>query len=225
MTPHRLRPIPREQVLQLAPFQGLRLDQILLPGSNADRARARDELLGSAFLGFDTEVKPTFKAGEPLRGPDVVQFATATRAYVFQMHADENVALVREVLAAAAVVKVGFDLRSDQKQLMHLLKVYAQPLLDLDFVFGARGYPKSIGVKAAIALLFNRRLLKSKRVTTSNWANKTLEPRQILYAANDAYAAWAVLDALALPRHELPIWTGAPQPADCSQVDPAPARR
>ena len=141
-----------------------------------------------------------------MRGPDVVQFSTGTRAFVFQMHLSESEALVRDVLRATHVVKVGFDLRSDQKQLMHRLGIHARPLLDLDFVFRARGYPKSIGVKAAIALLFNQRLLKSKRVTTSNWANPTLEPRQILYAANDAYAAWAVLDALGLPSEELPIW-------------------
>ena len=114
---------------------------------------------------------------------------------------------------ARAVVKAGFDLRSDQKQLKRLLKVYAQPMLDLDFVFSGRGYPRSIGVKAAIALLFERRLLKSKRVTTSNWANPRLEARQILYAANDAYAAWAVLDALKLPLDQLPVWHGEPDSA------------
>ena len=206
MTTNRLLPIPREDVLTLEPFEGLGLAQIRLPVSTADLAAAREELLASPFLGFDTEVKPTFKAGEALRGPDVVQFSSGTRAYVFQMHETGSEMLVREILAAPHVVKVGFDLRSDQKQLMHRLGVYAQPLLDLDFVFRARGYPKSIGVKAAIALLFNQRLMKSKRVTISNWSNRKLDDRQVLYAANDAYAAWAVLDALGLPAHELPIW-------------------
>jgi ribonuclease D len=208
MRPTRQTPIPKDQVLLLPPFEGLRHEQVRLPGSDSERSQAREALLASPFLGFDTEVKPTFKAGEPMRGPDVVQFATGTHAYVFQMHDEDNTALVREVLAARGVVKAGFDLRSDQKQLMHRLGTYAQPLLDLDFVFSGRGYPRSIGVKAAVALLFKQRLLKSKRVTTSNWANPTLEPRQILYAANDAYAAWAVLDALGLPLSELPIWTG-----------------
>ena len=206
MTTDRLLPIPREEVLKLEPFEGLKLEHIRLPIGTNELAAARVVLLGSPFLGFDTEVKPTFKAGEAMRGPDVVQFSTGRHAFVFQMQEPGSEALVREVLAAPDVVKVGFDLRSDQKQLMHRLGIHAQPLLDLDFVFRARGYPKSIGVKAAIALLFNKRLLKSKRVTTSNWSNRTLEPRQILYAANDAYAAWAVLDALGLPAHELPIW-------------------
>ena len=206
MTTEKLFPIPREEVLKFAPFEGLRLEHIEMPVNATDLANARDALLRSPFLGFDTEVKPTFTSGEALRGPDVVQFSTGTRAFVFQMHVSGNEALVRDVLVAPHVVKVGFDLRSDQKQLMHRLGIHAQPLLDLDFVFRSRGYPKSIGVKAAIALLFNRRLLKSKRVTTANWANHTLESRQILYAANDAYAAWAVLDALGLPIEALPIW-------------------
>lgn len=205
-TRERLSPIPREQVLSLEPFEGLSLPQIQLPVGAHELAAARDELLAARFLGFDTEVKPSFKVGEEPRGPDVVQFATGSRAFVFQMHESGSETLVREVLTAPDVVKVGFDLRSDQKQLMRRLGVHAQPLLDLDFVFRARGYPKSIGVKAAIALLFNKRLMKSKRVTTSNWSKHPLEPRQVLYAANDAYAAWAVLDALGLPAHELPIW-------------------
>lgn len=206
--PTRRHTLPKEAVLQFAPFEGLRLDRIRLPQSGVERAEARAAMLDAPFLGFDTEVKPTFKAGEPLRGPDVVQFATGTQAWVFQMHDGANAALVAEVLTARAVVKAGFDLRSDQKQLKRLLQVYAQPMLDLDFVFASRGYPRSIGVKAAIALLFGRRLLKSKRVTTSNWANTRLEERQILYAANDAYAAWAVLDALELPLDQLPVWHG-----------------
>ena len=206
MTHQRLLPIPREDVLKLDPFEGLGLSRIRLPLTSEEFVAARQQILASPFLGFDTEVKPSFKVGEALRGPDVVQFATGTCAFVFQMHDAASEALVREVLVAPNVVKVGFDLRSDQKQLMHRLGVYAHPLLDLDFVFRARGYPKSIGVKAAVALLFNKRLMKSKRVTTSNWSNHTLDARQILYAANDAYAAWAVLDALALPAHELPIW-------------------
>jgi len=206
--PARKRTIPKEDVLQFAPFDLLPRDRIVLPQSDAQRVQARAVLLDTPFLGFDTEVKPTFKAGEPPRGPDVVQFSTGTQAFVFQMHDGANADLVAEVLTTRNVVKAGFDLRSDQKQLKRLLKVYAQPMLDLDFVFSNQGYPRSIGVKAAIALLFERRLLKSKRVTTSNWANPQLEERQILYAANDAYAAWAVLDALGLPLDQLPVWHG-----------------
>jgi len=42
-------------------------------------------------------------------------------------------------------------------------------------------------------------------VTTSNWSQHRLTPQQMLYAANDAYAALKVLEALDLPRENLPI--------------------
>jgi ribonuclease D len=48
-------------------------------------------------------------------------------------------------------------------------------------------------------MLFQRRLLKSKAMTTSNWAATQLSDRQLLYAANDAYAAIKVHHALKKP--------------------------
>jgi hypothetical protein len=42
-------------------------------------------------------------------------------------------------------------------------------------------------------------------VTTSNWSQPQLTPQQMLYAANDAYAALKVLEALGLTREDLPI--------------------
>ncbi len=49
-----------------------------------------------------------------------------------------------------------------------------------------------MGVQKAVALLFGRYLSKSKKVGTSNWAQKPLNSQQISYAAADAYAALLV---------------------------------
>jgi ribonuclease D len=67
------------------------------------------------------------------------------------------------------------------------------------------GYGKHLGVKTAVGLVFNQRFTKSKKITTSNWSLPQLTSQQLLYAANDAYAALKVLEALNLPRAELPI--------------------
>jgi ribonuclease D len=53
-----------------------------------------------------------------------------------------------------------------------------------------------MGVKGAVAVLFNQRFIKSKKAATSNWANPHLTDAQLVYAANDAYAAIRVLEAL-----------------------------
>ena len=55
-----------------------------------------------------------------------------------------------------------------------------------------------MGVKGAVAVLFAQRFIKSKKAATSNWANARLSEGQLVYAANDAYAAARVAQALGL---------------------------
>lgn len=206
------RPPPREEVLTWPVFPGLPLAAIDVPATREDGQRLAERLLQEPVLGFDTEVRPTFHRDAPARGPDVVQFSSGTRAVVFQLHVPGSAEAVRQVLDARSVLKVGFDLHHDQDQLSRRLGTRARPLLDLDAVFHAQGYQRTLGVKSAIALLFGQRLMKSKRTTTSNWSARRLEPKQVLYAANDAYAAWAVLNALNLPREQLPVWADGVPP-------------
>jgi ribonuclease D len=49
-----------------------------------------------------------------------------------------------------------------------------------------------------VAVLFEKRFIKSKKAATSNWANELLTEAQLIYAANDAYAAFRVWQALKL---------------------------
>ncbi|MDT4868282.1 hypothetical protein FQZ97_1032370 [compost metagenome] len=69
-------------------------------------------------------------------------------------------------------------------------------MLELNHVFRQQGYRKDMGVKGAVAVLFNQRFIKSKKAATSNWANPRLSEAQLVYAANDAYAAARVHAAL-----------------------------
>lgn len=71
-------------------------------------------------------------------------------------------------------------------------------MLDLNAVFREKGYRKDMGVRGAVAVVFNKRFIKSKKAATSNWANPKLTEAQIVYAANDAYAAMRVYAALGL---------------------------
>ena len=208
------RPAPdKSALLTLDPVPGLTLAQVRAPSRDDELAAAWADLRAQRFVGFDTEAKPTFAKGEVSGGPDVVQFATASTAYVLQLRHAASEDLVRQVLAERAVIKVGFGLGQDQQQLQQRLGTIAQPLLDLDRVFRRLGHGRTIGIKTAVAIVFNQRFVKSKRVTTSNWARHPLEPRQLLYAANDAWVALRVLQALGLDEHELPIWPHGVPPA------------
>jgi hypothetical protein len=68
-------------------------------------------------------------------------------------------------------------------------------------------------------LVFKQRFSKSRHVTTSNWSQHELTPKQMLYAANDAYAALKVLEALNLPREDFPIYKYEPAVVEQSETD------
>ena len=81
---------------------------------------------------------------------------------------------------------------------MHKLGIEPQGILELNHIFHERGYRKDMGVKGAVAVLFHQRFIKSKKAATSNWANVRLSEAQLVYAANDAYAAIKVWHALGI---------------------------
>jgi hypothetical protein len=203
---------PPEAILALPLFPGIDPSRIRLVATAAEAEDVYDLLAAESHLGFDTESKPTFVRGERSDGPHVVQFATLEQAFVFQLHVDRVTEVVASLLSSAAVTKVGFGLDGDKTQIRGKLGIEPLSVLDLDTVFRARGYRKSIGVKAAVAVLFQRRLVKSKRIGTSNWSSRRLDPRQLQYAANDAWAAIQVHAAL-LPAGRLQVGPGQAGPS------------
>ncbi|HWH84397.1 MAG TPA: 3'-5' exonuclease [Burkholderiaceae bacterium] len=190
------RPSPdKDEIAALEPFERLPLERIELVVTGAQAERAAREIASARALGFDTESKPTFAKGEVSDGPHIVQLATPERAWVFQLHEPACVEVLAALLAAPTP-KVGFGLGDDLRRIRAKLGVEPAGVIDLNHVFRARGYRKDIGVKAAVAIVFGRRFAKSGRASTSNWAARRLAESQLLYAANDAWAAVRVFDAL-----------------------------
>jgi ribonuclease D len=196
-TPHQPTP-DKDAIALLPPFERLGLDRINLVSTEAQAAQAFDALVAASAWGFDTESKPTFRVGEQSDGPHVLQLATLERAWVIQLHQPDCRAMAAELLARAGIAKAGFGLGDDRKRIVQKLGVEPQGVLELNNVFRERGYRKDMGVKGAVAVLFGQRFIKSKKAATSNWANERLSEAQLVYAANDAYAAIRVWQALKL---------------------------
>lgn len=195
----------KAEIALMEPFVGLDLDRIRVPENKAEFASAAAEIAASGLVGFDTESKPTFTVGEVSTGPHVVQFALHDKAYLFQLHRTECVPYLLELLESQTLIKVGFGLRSDRSHILARLGIHFNAVVDLNTVFSMDGYHKEMGVRAAVGLVLKRRFAKSRSVTTSNWAQPRLTPQQMRYAANDAFAALKVLEALNLSRECLPI--------------------
>jgi ribonuclease D len=193
------QPTPtKAETTLLEPFTGLTLEQIFVPATKAEFAAAVEEIKAAKIAGFDTESKPTFAKGEISEGPHTIQFALHHKAFIFQtVHADYQPFLL-DVLASDEVLKVGFGLESDRDQIQKKFGATMRAVQDLNVVFRREGFHRTAGVRAAVAIVLNQKFHKSKRVTTSNWATPRLSPQQLLYAANDAFAALKVLDGLKL---------------------------
>lgn len=189
----------KDHIATLEPLERLGLEQIRVVATRQQAEQAYSALVRSEVLGFDTESKPTFTKDTLSQGPHVVQFSTPDTAYVFQMHDTACREAASELLVSSRLAKVGFGLAGDHTQILRTLGVHPQNVLDLNTIFRAQGYGKELGVRGAVAVLFNRRFIKSRKATTSNWSLRQLTESQIIYSGNDAWAAIQVYHALQRP--------------------------
>jgi ribonuclease D len=185
-----------DDIALLPVFPRLGLDRITLVNDADSASAALAVLRDEKVLGFDTESKPTFKVGEVSTGPHLLQLATCERAWLFLLHDAHTREAAAALLESPTLVKAGFGLSDDERFIKRKLNVEPHAMLDFNQPFRALGYKRDVGVKTAVALLFQQRFIKSKKAATSNWSHPRLTEAQVIYAANDAYAAARVEKAL-----------------------------
>jgi RNA polymerase sigma factor for flagellar operon FliA len=178
---------------ELPPYVGIALADVRLVKTDQDAAAALADLQASEVIGFDTESKPTFLKGEVSTGPHLIQLATDSTAWLFQIGTQapsESVQqLLKSVLESPTILKAGFGLADDIKRLRAKLGIETVNVIDLATAMKQKGERNSLGAKTAVARHFGQALQKSKKITTTNWAMPRLSEKQILYAADDAHVA------------------------------------
>jgi len=189
------RPTP-EQIAAMPAYEALPASRIHLLKTPEQIAFAEAALRQAGHVGFDTESKPVFVAGQPQTGPEVIQFATLTDAFIVQTATPGLDDFLRVMIESEDIVRVGFGLASDRPQIHRKLGLKLGPSIDLSHLVKRLGFKDAVGLKAAVAIVLGQRFAKSRKATTSNWANKTLTPQQLQYAANDAHASLLVHHAL-----------------------------
>ena len=195
----RPRPLDRptsEQIADLPTYEALPPARIHVLKTGAQLEFAERELRAAMHVGFDTESKPVFAAGAPQTGPDVIQFATVNHAFIVQTAAPGMADFLRDMIESDEIVRVGFGLASDRPQILRKLGLQLGKSIDLSYMVRRLGFRQAVGLKTAVAIVLGQRLPKSKRATTSNWANPNLSSQQLQYAANDAHASLMIYRAL-----------------------------
>jgi ribonuclease D len=178
-------PLATPAAIELPPYPGIRLEDVHLIQSPQAAGAALSVLMTADVLGFDTESKPTFRKGEESTGPHLIQLATDSQAYLFPLIVQFEIAILKPLLESPDILKVGFGLKDDVKRLTAKFGIHMQGVVDLSVAL--RGIQRQdFGAKTSVAYFFGQKLQKSKRISTTNWANARYSPAQILYAANDA---------------------------------------
>lgn len=198
----RLEPPAKDVIAALPPYRQLPLERIRVVQSREDEAFALERMAEAGIVGFDTETKPVFQAGEASDGPHIIQLATLNDAFIFQVGGNSLPEVLIDCLESPHLLKVGFGLQSDRGSLHRKFGVEVQSVVDVALAFRSLGYKQMVGAKAAVAMVLGERLRKSKKATTSNWKNRLLTPEQLQYAADDAQAALAVYLAMGCPTPE-----------------------
>ncbi|MEQ1137072.1 3'-5' exonuclease [Acinetobacter seifertii] len=188
--PETLPLLDKASIQQLPLFKNLNHQNIVVIENIEQCKTIEEELKAAIFLGFDSESKPTFRVGEVSTGPHLIQLATEHKAYLFHVNSS-TLKFLQPILSNPKQLKVGFGLKND-KHIFHKKGIELESCIDLAKGFSHFGFTQQMGVQKAVALLFGQYLSKSKKVGTSNWAQKPLTPQQISYASADAYAALLV---------------------------------
>jgi ribonuclease D len=177
-----LRNVSREEVnaLPIRRYEG----PVHVVASAHELAPAIADILQETAVGFDTETRPSFRAGESYP-PSLAQVATARAVYLFQVQHREVAAAVAEMLSREHIAKAGVSMADDLKALKKVIEFSEKSIVDLGRVASRHGL-KQTGVRNLAGLFLGFRIPKGTK--TSNWSRPRLTQQQITYAATDAWA-------------------------------------
>jgi ribonuclease D len=142
------------------------------------------DIHGESVIGFDTETRPAFRAGESYL-PSLVQFATARAVYLLQAQHEALFESMRHIFASDSIVKAGVSVNDDLRNLKKVFDFEERAVVDLGRVAARHGM-KQTGVRNLAGIFLGTRIPKGAK--TTNWASRRLTPQQITYAATDAWA-------------------------------------
>eukprot|EP00439_Symbiodinium_sp_Y106_P019681 s4304_g2.t1 len=154
-----------------------------------------EKLRNKQAVGWDLEWPPDRRDRDnPIA---LMQFADADTALLVRTHVSQSWLpdLIQSVLESESCIKicVGFD-SADKHKMRTSFNLLPAGLLDLATLAAQKGL-KEAGLKS-LAERFNFRIRKEPRIARSNWAQETLTPEQVTYAAEDAYFTFLLREKL-----------------------------
>lgn len=182
--------ISNEEAAQLpaAHFDG----EIVIVDNDKQIESVCKDLAAQRIIGFDTETRPSFKAGQ-MNKVALLQLSTHRRCYLIRLCRIKLHNALLAILCNPDIIKIGADVEGDIRALHVLRHFRERGFTDLQRIVSDWGVEeKSLRKMAAIVL--GQRVSKAQRL--SNWEAAALTPQQQMYAATDAWVCIAIYEKL-----------------------------
>jgi len=185
-----LKSITKSEVneLPLFSFNG----QVVVTSDSEEIDQAIEELEKADVVGFDTETRPTFKKGQ-FHHVALVQLAVSDKAYIFLIQKSGLTDRLISFFENPHIIKVGIAIHDDLIALKKIRPFLPAGFEDLNKIAVRLGF-ENIGARNLTAMILGQRISKSQQ--RSNWENIPLSPRQIQYAATDAWICQEIFHRL-----------------------------
>lgn len=178
--------------LPVAGFEG----RVVIVNTREKLAAACEHLSTQPVIGFDTETRPSFKAGVSYN-VSLIQLSTADTCYLVRLGSVVMERCLMRLLESRKVLKVGVDVQGDIRNLNKIRHFRAGGFVELQKEVEAFGIEdKSLRKMAAIILGVG----VSKAQRLSNWEAKELTAAQLRYAATDAWICLEMYNKLQASR-------------------------
>lgn len=198
--------------------------RIVIVDSEEQIDAACEELSRHKVIGFDTETRPSFRAGVSYKVA-LLQLSTEDTCYLFRLSRIRLTNRILKLLGSRQILKVGADVAGDIRSLHALRSFHADGFVDLQREATRWGIEEK-SLRKLSAIVLGERVSKAQRL--SNWEAESLTEQQREYAATDAWVCIKILHALeqsAKVAGELTIISAAAPKEEPSEHRPQYRRR
>lgn len=166
--------------LPVASFQG----RIVVITSAGETEKAVKFLLSQPILGVDTETRPSFRKGDNYKVA-LLQVSTEDICFLFRLNKTGMTPAIIRLLENTDVPMIGLSWHDDILSLKRRTDFKPGRFIDLQNLVGQLGI-EDLSLQKLYANIFGKKI--SKRQQLTNWDRDSLDDRQKLYAATDAWA-------------------------------------
>lgn len=158
-------------------------------------------LKNKKVIGFDTESRPCFSAGQPHYGVSLLQLSGSQKAFLFRIKSTGMRKELCNLLSNKDIIKVGAAVHDDIRGLQKYADFTPESFVDLQKIVQDYGI-KDKSVKKMSAIVLGYRISKTQQL--SNWEAETLSESQMLYAATDAWVCREIYKKLMRSKKVVP---------------------